>query len=606
MKRSENRRLMFRLLAVFLTFYLVTMALVTSIQYRMAAEGVLESLSMDMLQAVDALKTVLALPAGEKPLGVGTLEDNPPYWDPRMRAVSALEVLDQSGRGIVGVYAKTQLYKGRRLWLQSGNHLFIWPFRALEGMRRYIDLDACLTGEQLADLSALEDQFRTKRSYGTGSDLSNQYMESAGRYAFDIYGWMEEDGIQAFPKSISITAQTEEQAANAQNMYERFPPREKIVRDYQFQEEKPELEGLEPFHYWSATWARLETEAQPWNDGYFLKLEVNEKSQRRYAQCDAVGTRWNRKDDEYTLADDWREDVSGLRAEPFGLHLEIQAKNSFMVDGQQYFLYIKALCYPLEIALPTLLPVYFFSLLLVFQMSGLLYWMLTRLWAKERELEGNRRALTNAMAHDLKTPLGIIRAYSEGLREKIAEEKRDHYLEVIVDETARMDGMLRELLDFSKLESGGGIVLGECHVAALLRKCAARYEPPEAEKIILQCDREMVIQADEARIEQVFANLFSNALRHTPEGGRVYVTLTEKGVTVENDGEAIPSELLGKIWSAFYQVDAARNQEGNGLGLAIVAKILDLHHFTYEVENTPRGVLFRVGFHRRHNTKSMY
>lgn len=603
MKRTENRRLLFRLLAAFLAFYLVTMAFVTAVQYHMAADSVMEALSVELLRTTEALRTVLAVPTGQKPLGIGSLEDNPPYWDPRMRKVSALEALDVAGRGLVGVYAKSQLYMDRSVWLESGNHLFIWPFRALEGMRRYIDLDACLTPGQIADLSFLKDQFQLKDRYGVGILPAGNDTDSGTWHAFDIYGWMEEDGIQAFPKSISITALTQEQAAVWENLMDRFPPREKIVREYNFQEEKPEMDGLEPFHYWNPTSVRLETAVKPWNNGYFMKLEVNDTSQRRYAQCDAVGTGWTVGTNEYSLVYDWDEDVSGLQSRFSALHLEVLGKRGFVVDGQQYYLKMKVLCYPLEIVLPVLLPVYCFSLLLVFLLSWMLYRMLTRLWAKERELEENRRALTNAMAHDLKTPLGIIRAYSEGLREKIAEEKRDHYLEVIVDETARMDGMLRELLDFSKLESGAGIVLGECNVAALLQKCAARYEPPEAEKLLLCCDRELVIQADEARMEQVFVNLLSNALRHTPEGGSVLVTLTEKSVTVENDGEPIPEEKLGQVWDAFYQVDAARNQEGNGLGLAIVAKILDLHHFTYGVKNTRRGVLFWVGFHKRRKAK---
>ena len=221
---------------------------------------------------------------------------------------------------------------------------------------------------------------------------------------------------------------------------------------------------------------------------------------------------------------------------------------------------------------------------------------------RQVEREKQRRELTSAIAHELKTPLGIIHGYCEGLQENIREEKRDHYLGVILDETEKMDALVLEMLDLSKLESEAYRLRVESFsLGELAREEAERYRPAAQQKglrLEVRTDGDGVMTADRGRIAQVLSNFLSNAVWHTPEGGAVQVHATqEKGllrVEVENEGPPIPEEQIDKIWNVFYKGDASRERAkgGTGLGLAIAQNILELHGMEYGACNTEGGVCF--------------
>ncbi len=221
---------------------------------------------------------------------------------------------------------------------------------------------------------------------------------------------------------------------------------------------------------------------------------------------------------------------------------------------------------------------------------------------RQVEREKQRRELTSAIAHELKTPLGIIHGYCEGLQENIREEKRDHYLGVILDETEKMDALVLEMLDLSKLESEAYRLRVESFsLGELAREEVERYRPAAQQKglhLEVRTDGDGVMTADRGRIAQVVSNFLSNAVRHTPEGGAVQVHVTqEKGllrVEVENEGPPIPEEQIDKIWNVFYKGDASRERAkgGTGLGLAIAQNILELHGLEYGACNTEGGVCF--------------
>jgi signal transduction histidine kinase len=116
--------------------------------------------------------------------------------------------------------------------------------------------------------------------------------------------------------------------------------------------------------------------------------------------------------------------------------------------------------------------------------------------------------------------------------------------------------------------------------------------------VAVDCPADSVVLADRLKIEQVVTNLLTNAVRHTPTGGRIAVRVQPQGerllVAVENEGKQIPVADLEKIWYKFYRVDKARNrkQGGTGLGLSIVQTLLQLHQSEYGVRNTGSGVQF--------------
>lgn len=221
---------------------------------------------------------------------------------------------------------------------------------------------------------------------------------------------------------------------------------------------------------------------------------------------------------------------------------------------------------------------------------------------RQVEREKQRRELTNAIAHELKTPLGIIHSYCESLQENIHVEKRAHYLDVILDETERMNALVLEMLDLSHMEAEGFRLRMEPFLLnELARAEAERYRPAAEEKevrITLQAEADCRITADRGRIAQALSNFLSNAIRHTPKGGTISVRVchAEHAVRceVENDGAPIPEEQQQRIWDVFYKADASRQRTkgGTGLGLAIAKHILELHGMAYGVRNTGTGVLF--------------
>lgn len=214
--------------------------------------------------------------------------------------------------------------------------------------------------------------------------------------------------------------------------------------------------------------------------------------------------------------------------------------------------------------------------------------------------EESRRRTVSAVAHELKTPLAVIHSYAEGLREHIAEEKREKYVDVIIGEAERSDAMVLEMLDYSRLEAGRiKLARDEFSLPGLTRSVFEKQEAPaEAKRLQIAFDfpDDFNVVADEQRIGEVIENLASNAVKYTPEGGRVSVTIANSyrncTLTVANDGEQLTDEQLDKVWEPFYRVDESRTEPGTGLGLAIAKSIITLHGGKCFVKNTGSGVEF--------------
>lgn len=215
--------------------------------------------------------------------------------------------------------------------------------------------------------------------------------------------------------------------------------------------------------------------------------------------------------------------------------------------------------------------------------------------------EQNRRQMTSNIAHELKTPLAVIHSYAEGLKEHIAEDKRDRYLDVILAEAERTDGMVLEMLDLSRLEAGKVKLSRDEFSLAVLTKAIFEKLQMAAEAKELQISYEFpeqcTIIADENRIAQVIENFATNAVKYTPTGGSITVriqNIREKTIfSIENDSAPLSNEALAKVWDTFYRVDESRSGGGTGLGLAIAKNIVELHGGTCSVRNTKTGVEFR-------------
>lgn len=216
--------------------------------------------------------------------------------------------------------------------------------------------------------------------------------------------------------------------------------------------------------------------------------------------------------------------------------------------------------------------------------------------------EEHRRIFTGHLAHELKTPLAVIHSYAQGLQEHIAEDKREKYLATICSEAERMNGMVLELLDLSRLEAGRVKLRREnFSLSQLTRSTLEKLAPTlEAKGLRLSTDLEAPapVLADRGRMAQVVENLLTNAVKYTPAGGNVQVEVaqTDRHTTlrVSNDCPPIPQEELDQLFEPFYRREDAAPGEGTGLGLAIVRHIVQLHGGSCTAQATPSGVQFTV------------
>jgi signal transduction histidine kinase len=210
------------------------------------------------------------------------------------------------------------------------------------------------------------------------------------------------------------------------------------------------------------------------------------------------------------------------------------------------------------------------------------------------------------VSHELMTPLTAMRGYVEtlGMGElELDEETRARYLAIITEETHRLERIIGDLLDLARLEGGGGTMRREpVDVTSLFDRVASRHERELRERgVTLVRDveaRAAQVTGDPDRLEQALQNLAANALRHTPDGGRITLSAAaaDEGVRlrVRDSGPGIAPEHLPLIFDRFYKVDAARKAAGgSGLGLSIVKAIVERHGGTIVAFND-QGAVFEI------------
>ncbi|OUN00993.1 MAG: histidine kinase [Paenibacillaceae bacterium ZCTH02-B3] len=215
---------------------------------------------------------------------------------------------------------------------------------------------------------------------------------------------------------------------------------------------------------------------------------------------------------------------------------------------------------------------------------------------EEFRTEKMRRDFVANVSHELRTPLSMLQGYSEALLDDIAAtpEERKELARVIHEESMRMSRLVQDLLDLAKMEAGHvELIFRRVNVGELLVRVHRKYAAMAKERgIRLECavpEEDLVLeQADDGRLEQVLANLLSNAFRHTPAGKAIRLaarkTAMHRGEAVElevaDEGSGIPEEDLPYIFERFYKADKSRKRErdgGTGLGLAIVRHLVEAH-----------------------------
>lgn len=220
---------------------------------------------------------------------------------------------------------------------------------------------------------------------------------------------------------------------------------------------------------------------------------------------------------------------------------------------------------------------------------------LQRRWDDERALEGRRREFVAAASHELKTPLALMRGYTEGLMQNIGD--REEYLASMEREIERMNSLVLEMLEQTRLEAMEDLAQAQtvdltALVGRLLTQMAPLFQG-------LRCSVNLVqgvtCPGNPQLLERGIGNLLSNAARYCTPGGQVRLRLRSGPVlTVENDADPIPEEELPRLFEMFYRGDKARDRSGSGMGLAIARRIFSLHHFSCTAENIPGGVRFTL------------
>ena len=223
-----------------------------------------------------------------------------------------------------------------------------------------------------------------------------------------------------------------------------------------------------------------------------------------------------------------------------------------------------------------------------------------------RSMEVLQTDFVSNVSHEFKTPLGAIEGYSTLLQdcENLTPQQRE-YVDKIVFNTQRLSSLTGSILLLSKLENQQ-IPTGQTRYSLdeQIRQSLVAMEPVWAGKNIeLDVEMEGVTYfGNEPLMRHVWSNLLSNAVKFSPEGGLVQIGLARSGeeITfwVKDNGPGIPEESLAHIFSRFYQADSSHKQEGNGLGLALVEKILRLEGGGITAENCPDGgCCFTVTLH---------
>lgn len=216
------------------------------------------------------------------------------------------------------------------------------------------------------------------------------------------------------------------------------------------------------------------------------------------------------------------------------------------------------------------------------------------------DLDKMRSDFISNVSHEIQSPLTSISGFAELLKTSLSEEERRRYAEIIETESKRLSGLSDNLMKLSSLDNKT-ITRHDFRLDKQLQNVILALEPHwVAKNLSLETDlQKTMVNGDEDLLSQVWTNLLHNAIKFTPQDGIVYVSLKYGAVKIADTGCGIPQEELPRIFERFYKVDKARDRSlgGNGLGLSIVKKILDLHGWSINVESElGKSVIFTITF----------
>lgn len=470
-------------------------------------------------------------------------EDGTSYW---LTARGCEDLKDYGGQVFVRVYDDDGRQLGQSQMLAAAASLYREK-DASQGVFCHMILDQSMTDEQLVAAARLLNR------RGTGYYQERMERGTAIGSESEAVGWLEDDVFYVQKLTLQLG---EEQVVLADADLDLFPGRE------------PETCRIGWVEFASPLTGR---------GGPEKRLVQYRELEAQVDELEATHPGWAK---EYMTGIFYPENQDSSNARLY--------KTAFQMLAVTY-------CLPPLYAFAGMSPVILLTL------GAAVFLALLTAWLEYRAIR-RERAFTRAAAHELKTPLAILRAHAESLKEDIDPAKREEYLDVVLSETDRMAALTAALLDLSRLERGEALNREPVELSDLVKGVFDRLVLPLEQKgITLKLDLSPVwTQGDRARLESVAANLASNALRHCTPGGTVTVKAGKEGrwavLTVDNDGDNIPERELRRIWQPFYRSDQSRSREtgGTGLGLAIVKAAMKAHGGEYGASNREGGVTFRV------------
>lgn len=209
---------------------------------------------------------------------------------------------------------------------------------------------------------------------------------------------------------------------------------------------------------------------------------------------------------------------------------------------------------------------------------------------QKAEEEERMRNLLMDMSHEFKTPLGIISGFVEILEDGVGEKPKEYYLNSISNEIEGLDELVHNTLEMARLESGEyRLSLTEFNISELIKNITEKFKSQidkKSQKLTI-IDKSGTVNADYSKIQRVLSNLISNAIKYSPEGGKITLSANRESdgckISVTNSGVNITKEEVERIFQRYYRNEKSRNRQtgGHGLGLSIVKNILELHGFEY-------------------------
>lgn len=233
-----------------------------------------------------------------------------------------------------------------------------------------------------------------------------------------------------------------------------------------------------------------------------------------------------------------------------------------------------------------------------FTIAAILCVMIWRTVKTQLIQEQKRRDLTNALAHDIKTPLFVISGYAYSLKEDIDASERELYLDKIIEQTDEVNSLVHRMLTFSKLDSYKMTLnRTEFDLAELARDILQNYSSlPDYKRMEFTCSGDNTISADRELLKTALQNLIDNAAKYSLNDSVIRIDVSDKTISISNKSEPLTKDELKQIWQPYVRKDKSRHNNGNGLGLSIVKSILELHKARFDMSMKESTLTCKIAF----------